>query len=163
MKLYLAVSSNEVESSAPDGAYLEVASEGAVALLKLMQLVDGFRMALAAEGLASQHFGISVGSGDRIPAFRLLDIGEEVSGDDVVVLDDEFDADSVDESAERRVECHRVEIGDGEVRFSALDKHGAARYTTADLSKVALDAIAAGGDPGYPRVNVEAMAEEGDA
>ena len=44
--------------------------------------------------------------------------------------------------AEQRVECHRIELGREQVRFSALLRRGDDRFVTTDLTEKLLQSMA---------------------
>ncbi|MDP3071118.1 MAG: hypothetical protein Q8N18_12580 [Opitutaceae bacterium] len=134
-------------SEAPDYAYLEITHLQARALVYLMSLTQQFRGQMARSGLVDPCYDISLGLGERLPNFRLIQIpfGEDQEPQrdrPIVLLPEEFDPESVGENAEHRVECHRIEVGREQVRFSALLRRGDDRFVTTDLNEKLLQEIA---------------------
>lgn len=72
----------------------------------------------------------------------------------MVHLPDDFTADAVADD-ECRVECHRIEVGDCQVRFTALAKYSSHRFTTADLTVELLHALAEGCAISLPPVRLQ--------
>ncbi|MDQ5977169.1 MAG: hypothetical protein QG602_141, partial [Verrucomicrobiota bacterium] len=98
---------------------------------------------------------ISVGSGDLLPDFRLLHLpfdDDEAPDSDrpVVQLPVDFEVENVSAENEHRVECHRIEVSQDGVRFTALLRHGSDRLTTVQLDRELIQAIAAGRSPNLP-------------
>lgn len=153
LQLALQVTSNHEWSDAPETAYLLIDARQAQAILDLMGLTKVFREQATRVGLVSRWFTVSVGSGEMLPDFRLLripfDEGEAPDSDRPVVrLPGEFDAASIPDGDEHRVECHRIEVDDSDVRFTALLRHGSNKFTTAELDRELIQTIADGRIPG---------------
>ena len=160
LKLALYTTANNEWSDAPDCAYLEIDAEQARAIIDLLVMTTRFRDEADRAGLLSRHYSVTAGTGELIPDFRLVRIpfvdGDQLSGDRPVVrLPDDFSADCLPAEAECRVECHRIEIAHGQVRFTALAKHGDHRFTTADLELRLLQAIADERDDGVHRAELK--------
>jgi hypothetical protein len=51
---------------------------------------------------------------------------------------------------EHRVECHRIEVNQDGVRFTAVLRHGSDRLTTVQLDLELIQTIAAGRSPRLP-------------
>jgi hypothetical protein len=148
-KLALYTTANNEWSDAPESAYLEIDAEQARAMIDLLVMTTRFRDEADRAGLLSPFYSVTAGTGERIPNFRLLPIPflDDAPLDaerPVVRLPNDFCADAVPPDHECRVECHRIEIAHGHVRFTALAKHGDHRFTTADLELRLLQAIADG-------------------
>ena len=132
---------------APDYAYLEISHLQARALVYLMSPTQQFRGQMARSGLVDPCDDMSLGLGERLPNFRLIRIpfGDEQGPQrdrPIVQLPEEFDPEIVGEGAEQRVECHRIELGREQVRFSALLRRGDDRFVTTDLTEKLLQSMA---------------------
>jgi len=155
LKLSLHTTVNNEWSDAPGYAYLEIGAEQAQAILDLIGLTKVFREQVGKSGLICPLYSICVGSGIKVPDFRLIEIPfvdtEEPDGSrPVVLLPAEFDADATARESEHRVECHRIEVDDEQVRFTALSRHGSDEFTTTDLGRALLQNIANGRQCGLP-------------
>ena len=149
LKLALHTTTANEWSEAPDYAYLEISPVQARAMLDLLRVTNAFRTDAARAGLLNRFFAISVGTGEMIPNFQMIWIplrdGQEPDGIRTAVeLPEAFDPEYVGADNEHRVECHRIELGDERVRFTALLKHGSDQFTTANLDRATLEAIAEG-------------------
>ena len=163
MKLALLTSCNNGWSEAPSTAFLEITPAGAAAILSLMDRATAFRAAADEARLADRFFAVSVGAGPLIPDFRLMTIPVEEGPDSdrpVLVLPADFEPDSICPEDEWRVECHRIELDEGDARFTALLRHGSDELTTAELTRDVLRAIAENRDPGLPAGVLEADSEQ---
>ena len=157
MKLVLNVSCDNENSDAPSYGFVEILPEAARAMMALQDAAVAFRAKMNEAGLAC--------SGGNIPCFRLMSIPlaySEERDDGVRVLPAGFDPDSIDGDDERRIECHRIELDDSDVRFVALDRHGSDRFTTAEIERATLEAIAAGSDTKLPLAEIEPAEAEAD-
>ena len=146
-KLALYTTANDEWFDARHSAYLEIDAEQARAIIDLLVMTTRFRDEADRAGLLDRHYSVTGGTGELIPGFRLLQIPfvDDTQLDaerPVVRLPDDFCADTVPAEHECRVECHRIEIAHGHVRFTALAKYGDHRFTTADLDLRLLQAIA---------------------
>ena len=155
LKLGLHTTVNNEWSDAPGYAYLEIGAEQAQAILDLIGLTQVFRTHAGDSGLICPHYAICFGSGSKVPDFRLIEIPfvdteEPDSSRPIVLLPAVFDADATAPETEHRVECHRIEVDDEQVRFTALSRHGSDEFTTADLGSALLQAIAGRRDCGLP-------------
>jgi hypothetical protein len=155
LKLGLHTTVNNEWSDAPGYAYLEIGAEQAQAILDLIGLTKVFREQAGNSELICPHYAICFGSGIKVPDFRLIEIpfveGEEPdSNRPVVLLPVKFDADATAPETEHRVECHRIEVDDEQVRFTALSRHGSDEFTTADIGSALLQAVADGRETGLP-------------
>jgi hypothetical protein len=147
LKLALHTTNNNEFSDAPDCAYLEISAAEAAALLDLIGLTQHFGRKTAASGLIERCYDISLGLGRRLPVFRVLHLPfteDEAPDTDrpLVLLPDDFDPETLGDHAEHRVECHRIEVGENTVRFSALLRHGDDRFVTTSLDGELLGLIA---------------------
>jgi hypothetical protein len=147
LKLALHTTTTNEWSEAPDYAYLEISVPQARALVYLMSLTQQFRGQMDRSGLVDPCYDISLGLGQRLPNFRLIPIPfadeQEPQRDRPIVrLPEEFDPEQSAVGAEHRVECHRIEVGREQVRFSALLKRGDGRFITTSLGEALLQTIA---------------------
>ncbi len=147
VKLALHTTTNNEFSDAPDCAYVEISAAEAEALIDLIGVTQRFGRTTAASGLIERCYDVSLGLGRRLPTFRVLHLpfaDDEAPEQErpVVLLPEDFDPEALGEHAEHRVECHRIEVGENTVRFSALSKHGDDRFLTTSLSRELLDLIA---------------------
>ena len=165
MKLVLNVSCDNENSDAPSYGFVEILPEAARAMMSLQDAAVAFRAKMNEAGLACKYATVLVGSGGNIPCFRLMSIPlaySEERDDGVRVLPAGFDPDSIDGDDEHRIECHRIELDDSDVRFVALDRHGSDRFTTAEIERATLEAIAAGSDTKLPLAEIEPAEAEAD-
>ena len=147
LKLALHTTCDNEWAETPDYAYLEISPVQARAIIYLMSLTQQFCGRAAKTGLVDPFYAVSLGLGERLPNFRLVRIpfgpDQEPNRDrPVVTLPEEFTAESVSETNEHRLECHRIEIGRGEVRFTALLKRGSDRFITTGMEETLLQMIA---------------------
>jgi hypothetical protein len=166
MKLALLTSCNNEWSEAPSTAYLELTPTGAKAVLSLMDMATAFRSKADEARLSHRFFTVSIGAGPLIPDFRLLEVSFDFqhapdSDQPVLVMPADFDPDSIPDENEWRVECHRIELDEGDVRFTALSRHGSDEFTTAELTRAMLQAIAEDRDPGLGAAVLAAADEVG--
>ena len=155
LKLALHTATANEWYEAPDYAYLEISPVQARAMLDLLRATNNFCTQVARAGLLNRSLAISVGTGEMIPNFRMIwiplqDGHEPDAARTAVELPEAFDPDCVGEANEHRVECHRIELGDERGRFTALLKHGSDEFTTADLDRATLEAIAQERATGIP-------------
>jgi len=158
LALYTTVCNDD--SDAPGYAYLEISTEKAKAILTLIELTNVFREQAGQARLISPFFPVSFGSGEKLPTFRLIQIPFKddqapTYQREIVRLPANFDATGTEREPEYRVECHRIEIGEEQVWFTALLRHGSDEFTTVDLSIELLRAIAEGRDCGLPLAKLE--------
>lgn len=164
-KLSLYTSVKNSFEDAYDCAYLEISPRQAQALLDLIDHVVKFRKTLSGLWLTNVFFAVTVGLGEALPEFRMLQIpfadDSDRVGPDVtmVALPPGFDPESVSAEAELRVECHEVEVDQHGVRFTALSKYGDSEFTTEDLPVALLKTIADGNDLGLPVAKLESPSE----
>jgi hypothetical protein len=147
LKLALLTTNPNEFSEAPDCAYLEISAAEATALLDLIGVTQQFGRRTAASGLIERCYDISLGLGRRLPVFRVLHLpfADDEAPDHerpIVLLPEDFDPETLGEHAEHRVECHRIEVGENTVRFSALLRHGDDRFVTTSLDGELLGRIA---------------------
>lgn len=163
LKLALHTTTTNEWSEALDYAYLEISVPQARAIVYLMSLTQQFRRQMARSGLVDPCYDISLGLGERLPIFRLIPIpfadGQEPQRDRPIMrLPDEFDPERMSAGAEHRVECHRIDVGREQVRFSALLKRGDGRFVTTGLGEALLQTIANDYPAGLPEAVLTASA-----
>jgi hypothetical protein len=158
MNLLLYVSCASEFDGAPSMGFIAISAAHAKAIVVLFDLVGPFVRDADKQGLVSRFFNASFGTGDKIPDFRLVELSERLGHDmteeQVGVLPDDFDSQSAVPVDEARIECHRIEIGQDDVRFTALAKHGSAEFSTADIPIAVFRAIADGHMPVLKRVEL---------
>ena len=136
MKFLLTVTSTNPDGDNPGFATVDMNPERAARLLELHRRGLEFVDVLDGNGLASRFFALSVGS--DLGAFEALAFDEALEGVFGARGDSEdvkpYPAGLVDFQEQRvPVECFRVEIGVGALRFAALLKHGDARLSCANI------------------------------
>jgi hypothetical protein len=157
MRIVLPVSCNNEHCDAPSTAVLEITPASATALLDLWSRTVDFVKELDESGLACRYFDAILGLGDKLPYFELEDVGEIFPDagidDSAFLLSDEI---KLPENPDGfRIECRRVRVGEQEVSFTALAKHGDELFTTCDLNIEVVRAIAQGRKPSLPVLTTE--------